>query len=242
MPNHYIANSTDTFIPIGDYITAGSAMYTNPNFSVETKVDSEKGKISPQLFFKFTKKKFGVLEKMKLDSRIKKLEKAFYIAIENGQEALGKKLMTEVVRETKETLIYAKGIKFFVERDDLMKWKYKIKGGHISDTLFKDYTRIIPKNVLEKKNKVQDVFDDFVIWHYFNEELEKKVEKKQKITPEEKSKMRDPILFGIIAETNRLYFIVDWIDEQCDLSFEEMVDIIGKDEKEITISREPKIE
>jgi hypothetical protein len=53
--------------------------------------------------------------------------------------------------------------------------------------------------------------------------------------------MKDPVLFGIIKETNKLYFIADWDDEFCNLSFEELADAIGKDDEEITIQREPKL-
>jgi hypothetical protein len=67
-----------------------------------------------------------------------------------------------------------------------------------------------------------------VIYHYYEEAIEKKVEKKQKITPTEKAKLRDPIIFGIIRETNRLYFVDDWSDDQCDLSFDDIVDVIGE--------------
>jgi len=234
--NYYIQNqnSTETWGMVTNLTYSD-----NPYVSFQGEIKNDKGKISAELYFKYSKKKFGMLENMKLKSRLQKLEKAFYKAVENGQEFLGEKLMNELARETRESTLYAKGIKMFIERDDLMKFKYKIKDGHISDTKLKDYTRVIPKDVLAKKEKVKDVFDDFVIFHYYNEDLEKKVEKKQKMSSEEKSKMRDPILFGIIKETNRLYFIADWEDEYCDLRFEEIVDVIGKEEEEITIRREP---
>jgi hypothetical protein len=103
----------------------------------------------------------------------------------------------------------------------------------------KDFTRVIPKNVLIKKEKVKDVFDDFVIYHYWNDEAEKNREKKQKISPAEKEKLRDPVLFGIIKETNRLYFIADWEDDFCDLTFSEMIEVIGKDDEEFELSSNP---
>jgi len=36
-------------------------------------------------------------------------------------------------------------------------------------------------------------------------------------------KRKDPILFGVIAGSNKLYFIGDWIDEYCDLRFDDVV-------------------
>lgn len=197
--------------------------------------------IAPELYFKYIKKKFGTLEAMKLNARLKRLEKAFNKAVENGQIALGEKLMRELTREAKESAMYAKGFKHFIEMEDIRKYKNKIRGGHISDTKFEQFTRVIPDRVLAKKKKTEGLFDGYVIYHYWNEEAAQKAEKNERMTPAEKSAMRDPVLFGVIAESNRLYFIDEWDDEFCDLSFEELIDVVGKDEDEHTLTREPKL-
>lgn len=240
--NYYVSTGATTLQGDGYLTISGTAVgnWNVANYVVE--VDSrKKGGIHPVLYFKYIKSKFGMLEKMRLDSRLKKLEKAFYEAVDAGQEALGQKLLTELSRETRESLMYAKGIRHFIERDDLVKYKNKIRDGHISDTVLKHFTRVIPKDVLAKKDKVKDIFDDFVIYHYWDEKAEENRQKKQKITPDEKAKLRDPVLFGIIKETNRLYFIADWEDEYCDLTFDEMVDVLGKDDEELTLSPKPKL-
>lgn len=241
--SNYYFNSGATTLQSDGYLTisgSATAAWSVGNYAVEVSTD-KKGGIHPVLYFKYIKSKFGMLEKMRLDSRLKKLEKAFLEAVDNGQEALGQKLLTELSRETRESMMYAKGIRHFIERDDLVKYKNKIRDGHISDTVLKHFTRVIPKDVLAKKDKVKDLFDDFVIYHYWDEKAEANREKKQKITPEEKAKLRDPVLFGIIKETNRLYFIADWEDEFCDLTFDEMVDVLGKDDDELTLTSKPKL-
>ena len=196
--------------------------------------DSKEG-ISPQLYFKYVKKKFGVLEGIKVNSRLEKIKKAVAKAKENGQDLLAEKFLASVGVEVRESTIFAKGITKYVERDVVNKYKNKIRGGHISDTMFKSYTRVIPEDVLAKKKVVEDVFDDFVIYHYWNESAQKDV---KNMSPDEKAKMRDPILFGIIKETNKLYFIADWEDEYCDLTFDELVDVVGKQEitKEVNLN------
>lgn len=226
-------------IRIEDIATISGNWTTNGG-AITTTVKQAPG-IHPELFFKYIKKKFGMLEGMRLDGRLKKLERAFSKAVEAGQDSLGKKLMMEVIRESRESVMYAKGIRHFIERSDLVKHKRNIRGGHISDTMLKDFTRVIPQDVVEKKQKVEICFDDFVIYHYWDEKAEENRSKKQKFTPDEKSRMRDPVLFGIIKETDRLYFIADWEDEHCDLTFDEMVDVIGKDDDEVTLTREPKL-
>ena len=242
--NFYYNQGLTTVSSNGYFQLTGTASSDWGISSYVVEVDSngkKKSGIHPVLYFKYIKSKFGLLEKIRLDSRLKKLEKAFYEAVDAGQDALGNKLLTELARETRESLMYAKGIRHFIERDDLVKHKNKIRDGHISDTVLKDFTRVIPKAVLEKKEKVRDLFDNFVIYHYWDEKAEENRTKKQKITPEEKAKLRDPVLFGIIKETNRLYFIADWEDEFCDLTFDEMVDVLGKDDEELTLSSKPKL-
>lgn len=225
------AYTTDAYITnVG--VSGGTPTLVNYDLKVKTG-------ISPQLYFRYIKKKFGVLEQMKLDGRLKRLEKAFMKAVENGQSALGEKILTDLSREARESAISAKGIKHFIEYDDIQRYKRNIRDGHISDTKLEDFTRVIPQKVLDKKKKVQDCFDGFVIYHYWNEEAEKNRSTKQKMSQSEKDKLRDPVLFGVIKESNRLYFIADWEDEYCDLTFEEMLDVIGADEDETTIPRNP---
>ena len=229
--------STNT-TPDGYVAITGQGIYSDD--TVSFRVDKTKG-IHPNLYFSYIKKKFGVLERMRIDSRLKKLEKAFYKAIDNGQEALEEKFLKTMAREAKESVLYAKGIKLFIEKEDLDKHKYKIRGGHISDTKFEDYTRVVPKDVLSKKKKVEGIFDEFVIYHYWNED----VEDLKKMDVEEKSKMKDPVLFGMIKESDRLYFVADWIDTKCDLNFEEIIDVISKEsdkeDKNFIISKNPNL-
>jgi hypothetical protein len=47
---------------------------------------------------------------------------------------------------------------------------------------------------------------------------------KQKV---EEEKKKDPILFGVIQNSRKLYFIGDWTDEFCDLTLDKMMEIIS---------------
>jgi hypothetical protein len=237
--NYYISHST-TGRTSASESWGGAYTYeagTVAEMRIEPTKDKDKGKISPQLYFTYIKRKFNVLERVRLERRLKRIENAFDEAVETGQSFLAEKILTDLAREVRESIIVAKGIREYIEREDLVRYKHKIKEGHISDTLVKDYTRVIPKPIANKIKKLKDIFDGFVIWHYYEEKLEKKRAKKQKMTAKERHKMRDPILFGIIKETDRLYFIADWEDEYCDLTFDEIVDVIGSQR----IKKEPKI-
>jgi len=232
----YSPTGSGTFTSLAQISGTGIAYTQVGNFLVEVK----KG-ISPQLFFKSVKRKMGLLEGKKFNDRIKRIEKAFINAVDNGQCALGEKLLEELARETRESALFARGIKFFIEKTDLDKNKMKIRDGHISDTRLEKYTRVIPDDVLRAKKKVDDVFDGFVIYHYWNEKEDDVRAGKQKMNDTEKAAMRDPILFGYINESNRLYFVADWEDEFCDLTFDEIIDVIGKDEDEYILTKNPKL-
>ena len=241
MTNNFYINSDASTKGSSSTAWGGGLVYEAEEIEMriepDTKRVADKGKISPQLYFTYIKRKFNILERTRLDRRLKRIEKAFDQAVENGQNFLAEKILTDLSREMRESVISAKGIREYIEREDLVKHKHDIKEGHISDTLLKKYTRVIPKPITDKIKKLKGVFDDFVIWHYYEEKAERKREKKQKMSREEKGAMRDPILFGIIKETDRLYFIADWEDDYCDLTFDEIVDVIGSQR----IKKEPQI-
>ena len=244
MPNNQASTQSsdatnDSWLVHGTAAYRFSGDYGDVSMTVD-KSGKQKG-MRAKLFFKLAKKKFGVLEQMRLDNRVKKLEKAFNKAIKDGQNVLAEKFMDKLIEEARECMLAAKGIKFFIESGDLNKYKHKVRGGHISDTPFEKYTRVIPKKVLDKKNKVGSLFDGLVIYHYWNETA-KDV---KKMSSEEKEDMKDPILFGTFKDSDRLYFIADWDDEYCDLNFDEIVDVISeeadKEDKDFVIGRTPNL-
>ena len=230
-----INDSTGSGWLINGNVSYGFGDYGDVSMTVD-KSGKQKG-MRAKLFFKLAKKKFGVLEKMRLDNRVKKLEKAFNKAIDDGQNALAEKFMDKLIQESRECILAAKGIKFFIESDDLNKYKHKVRGGHISDTPFEKFTRIIPKKAIEMKKKFEGVFDGFVIYHYWNESQPDV----KKMTSEEKQDMKDPILFGTFKDSSRFYHLFSWNDDKCDLNFDEIVDVISdeadKEDKDFMISK-----
>ena len=180
--------------------------------------------INPSLYFTYVKKNLNLIEKVKLDKKVKEIEAAFDKAVENGQDVLAEKFTRVLHVTVREAELQVKGITKYVEKEILNKYKNSLRDGHISDTLLKDFTRVIPKDVIAKKKKVEHLFDNFVIYHYFNESQKDL----KKLSSEEKQKMRDPILFGMFKGSDRLYFIADWEDEFCDFTFDEMTKVLGK--------------
>ena len=82
----------------------------------------------------------------------------------------------------------------------------------------RNYSTLIPFSVLEKKNALDNlgVFDNYVVMHYDpNMVVFKETERDKKLA-------RDPILFGLIKGSRKLYFVDDWITDEDDLTLDEL--------------------
>lgn len=95
----------------------------------------------------------------------------------------------------------------------------------------KNYLRVIPDNILEKKKMFDkwECFDNYVILHFdINDDS-------TQLTEKEIEKAKDPILFGVISGSRKLYFVGDWIDEYCDLTLDKFIKTLEqKKVKELT--------
>ena len=92
----------------------------------------------------------------------------------------------------------------------------------------KNYARFIPKRVRDKmgKAKKKKLFDGYVVVHTDPDNTAVKQ------TVEEK---KDPILFGVIEESSKFYFIADWKDKLCDLTLKEIIGTLDMDKEDYTM-------
>jgi len=170
-----------------------------------------------------------------LGKRITSYERVLKQAEENGQEALADQLLEQIDLIRKESILYASGIRKVITEDQLLEFRNKTRKGYkLNLTWLKNFTRIIPEKVLEKKKVVEelDLFDDFAILHYDpnigKPEHKQKAPKAVAKTKSEIERERDPILFGIINDVRKLYYIADWKDKYCSLTMDEIVKKLGK--------------
>ena len=140
----------------------------------------------------------------------------------SGQYALKEKLFRNMVICKYESILFSKGLYKAISEENLMKFAKGCPKNLCLDYI-SDYTRIIPFDIIRKKTDKDkyEIFDNYVILHYDfdNNGTDLPSDKKK----EEMKKRKDPILFGVIAGSNKLYFIGDWIDEYCDLRFDDVV-------------------
>lgn len=228
MDPSYILNSSSLSTGGIVYVSTGSNEAETHRGS-KIRIEKKPG-VSPKLYFSYIKKKYGLLEKIRIERRLKKVEAMVEEALNLGQEALGEELFKRVVKETRESEMYALGYKVFIEEEHLEKFRNKVKTVMI--TKLKNFTGCIPeknKKLILKAQK-DKLFDEIVIVHYDpeNDHTER--------TEEEK---RDPIAFGRIKESTRYYFITDWEDEYCDLTLDDIVDRLNLDDDEIKLTKNP---
>lgn len=169
------------------------------------------------------------------EKSIKFYEDAIKNASDNGQHALVEMLVSKkdvIIFELK--LVASKMKINYVTEEDVVKF-YKKSNLDSTKTLklswIKNYLRTIPDDVIEKKKQFDElcVFDNYVVLHF------DKNNDSTELTEKEKEKAKDPILFGLIANSDKLYFIGDWIDEYCDLTINKFIKVLEqKKVKELT--------
>lgn len=154
--------------------------------------------------------------------------KEYQILIDNakklGQTALVEKL--ELNKEVKkyENNLLVNNIFNFISEKSLLEFSKNCERGLKLDYI-KNFTRIIPQNILDKKIKCDELelFDNYVILYYDPKN------DSTSLTKKEIEKLKDPILFGVCSHTRKLYFVGDWIDELCNLTFDQIIQKMGQE-------------
>lgn len=169
-----------------------------------------------------------------MSARLAKLKE-----IEANMRAAGQYKKADAVKDLRaivveESVVCAAGFTTYISEDTMIEFLKKSERGTAVDFL-RYYEDEIPPDVVEKKVAVDKlmVFDNYVVAHYSNliqkaATVEKAVsaEKEKK----ERAKRRDPILFGLIKNSRKLYYICDWVTDTDDLTLEKL-------EKELGVTR-----
>ena len=209
-------------------------------YTGEKKTVSKFSKFIKKLFKKMeAKPEISVIDfftKVKLESkegaeiyvdRVSKYLQAIHNAYTVGQTALVEKLLSEMVANKYEALLASRGAYYAISEQRVVDFVNKTERG-VELTYLKNFTRPIPQEAIDKVIKANEyeVFDNYVVMHY-DPKGEHRAE-----TKKEEAKRKDPIIFGVIAGSRKLYYITDWIDEFCNLTLDKFVDTLGttKDE------------
>lgn len=202
---------------------------------VKMKKDS---KMPVKIFFNLMKKKMGILHDYKYSQRIARLEQAVIEAEKNGQIAFSEELMKKMLVLCREAEMWAVGRKIFLNREHFEQFKNKT-ARPVSLTALANYARPIPERVLAEKAKCDEakLFDGYAVMHYDDGKTVKETEKQK-----QERREKDPILFGIVQYSPRLYFVADWEDEYCDLTLDDLIDRLDLKDEEVTLPKHISLE
>ena len=190
--------------------------------SVERQERLMKGKIryeTVDMFFSNIKRAVATL---KIDpTSIEFYTNAIQTAIQNGQTALSEILATKRKTVLRELNLLKLEITKYVDEEDVVRFYLlkKIPGKYLKLTWLGNYTRVIPKDIVELKHEFDDkeAFDNYVVLHF------DKNNDASEMTEKQKAKAKDPILFGVIQGSSKLYYVGDWTDDYCDLTLAEFL-------------------
>lgn len=227
----------------------GNARFTVEDSSMMTITDNRKKSLIDNIKDFFSKKiqqnkekkianKFDVIkffsdvklsaedEATKYRDRLAEYVNCIGIAEKSGQIALKEKLFNNLVINKYETILFSKGLVKAVTEETIVKLA-KDSPKALALDYIQNYIRNIPISVIKKKLEIDqlEIFDNYVILHYDPNGVSYAQTNKEK----EEKKKRDPIMFGVIEGSTKLYYIDSWEDEYCDLTWDKMVDIIGKE-------------
>lgn len=177
----------------------------------------------------FVSLKYNKEQLEKIDDRLDNYKKLLKNAIDAGQKALEEQLIKEIEIIGFESQLYALNYTKVVTEEQLVKFVKQTERGLRLDWI-KNFTRVLPESVLKKKVEMDThkIFDNWLILHY--DEANKSNAKTEKEKKVEKEKKKDPILFGVIKGSRKLYFVDDWIDELCDLQLKDIAKELGASE------------
>jgi len=164
--------------------------------------------------------------KTQLESFVMKkelIDQVLKAAKTNGQTALYEKLLLERQCRICENALVELGHPRFITEEVLVAIAHKSERGFCLDWI-KNFIRVIPPEVVAKKKKLDAalVFDNYLVLHYDPEG------KSNRRTQQDIRRDYDPILFGVNRGSRKLYFVGDWVDAQCDLTFEGLIKVAEK--------------
>lgn len=147
----------------------------------------------------------------KISSMLKNLEKS------KQKLAISSLISSKSLTQLENKLVDA-GLKQYQTEESIIAFIKQCRKG-LCLTEIEYFDRVIPDDVMEKFEQAEElaIFDNYYILYH-----DPKMEKEKKTYTEEKPK--DPIMFGVIRGSNKLYFIADWIDELCNLTYKDILE------------------
>jgi hypothetical protein len=195
----------------------------------DIEVEINTSAVEPAQYFKILKGKTQDATSERLSDQLKTVSAQIIAANRVGQKSFLEKLAFTHSVIVKEQMLLANGISKFVYKDDIKQFLDKVQPvNSIKIIELERYPRAIPLDVLNKLDAVKQlgIFDEFcVVFTDLTDSTYETADEKEFV-----KRNRDPIVFGFFKEEktslkhDRFYFVVDWEDEHCDLTFTKMIE------------------
>jgi len=166
--------------------------------------------------------KSGLVDLKKYDNKVKLIQEMIEKAKIAGQTSLKETYENQRDVAEFEARLFASNNVKYLDESDVASFVAESEKGLRLDYI-KNFHREIPYDIIKKKLLVDELmaFDNYVILHYDPSVTAFKHTKQEEA--EILAKKKDPILFGVINGSTKLYFVGDWIDEVCNLTFDELI-------------------
>lgn len=189
-------------------------------------------KISPTEYFDEVKRKRETLTYESLTEFYDNCLVLFHKYQTTGQTRAMEKLAFYIDNVPKERELLSMGFDRYVHQDDVTEFLENVSERVIKITDLASYERDIPNDIAANIEITRHIFDEYyVVFTDYTGEAERKVAVHRRD--------KDPILFGTFKDqrkrhiSNRFYFLGDWVDEHCDLTFDRFISeskqLFGKD-------------
>ena len=229
--NYYWYNGGDGTTTTGKAV--GGVVDLSIKGQGEMRMKKEPG-MPASIFFNLIKKKMGVLQNIAYKRRMEKLVAMADKATKDGQIAFSEEILKRYFVLARECELYAMGKKIFLSREVYDRFSSKTNR-KVRLTKLENYARPIPDDVMQEKAKCDKttMFDAYFVMHYDSPNVVKETE------VEVVAREKDPILFGTVEYSDKLYFVADWEDEYCDLTLDDIVSKLDLEEEDMTLSKNP---
>ncbi|MGF0347651.1 hypothetical protein ACQR3P_28840 [Rhodococcus sp. IEGM1300] len=188
--------------------------------------------LTPTEYFEQVKAKQETLTDVALHEFYNNSLKLFHKYQTTGQTRAMEKLAFYIDNVPKERELLSMGFDRYVHQDDVTMFLDNVSDRVIKITDLASYERDIPNDIAANIELTRHLFDEYyVVFTDYTGEAERKVAVHRRD--------KDPILFGAFKDqrkrhiSNRFYFLGDWEDEYCDLTFDRFVSeskqLFGKD-------------
>jgi len=186
--------------------------------------------ITIQEYFRSIKMSCQELEK--LDDRMNGYVTAVKHADDFGQKTLSDDLKSRIEIIKLESRLYSMGLTKVITEEQVVNF-YKEAEKGIQLVWVRNFKHIIPAALLETKKRADEleIFDNYVVMHYdtLKKSYKQTKEEYEKTKAEEIRKRKDPILFGVLKDSRKLYYVGSWEDDYCDLTLDKFIEKYGED-------------